>query len=228
MAGIFKTPPTGRNANQRDQPKARSFGVGDILEPEKPCCVAGRKSYGKCRFRQIQDPAASTWQSTQMDEVNDVWQQWFDRHGAALVLFARQRTGCYADAEDVVQSAFVRFWNHRDAADDPLTYLYSCVANAVKDQHRTNTRRRDRERKAWFAREETSNDGESEIDVDALERALAELPGDQREVVVLKVWGGLTFKAVAEVLAIPPNTAASRYRYAIEALKKILSQKANP
>src|SRR5204862_107460 len=55
-----------------------------------------------------------------------------------------------------------------------------------------------------------------------LERALAELPADQREVIALKVDGGLTFAEVAACLGVSPNTAASRYRYALEKLRAAL------
>jgi RNA polymerase sigma-70 factor, ECF subfamily len=53
----------------------------------------------------------------------------------------------------------------------------------------------------------------------ALAGALAELPPDQRAVVHLKLWEGLTFEQIAEVLDIPPNTAASRYRYGLDKLR---------
>jgi len=52
--------------------------------------------------------------------------------------------------------------------------------------------------------------------------ALGELPPDQRAVVHLKLWEGLTFEKIAEVLAIPANTAASRYRYGIDKLRERL------
>ena len=53
--------------------------------------------------------------------------------------------------------------------------------------------------------------------------ALRELPDGPREVLVLKIWGDLTFDQVAEQLDIPPNTAASRYRYALAALRRELT-----
>jgi RNA polymerase sigma-70 factor (ECF subfamily) len=56
----------------------------------------------------------------------------------------------------------------------------------------------------------------------ALVQALDELPHEQRAVVHLKLWEGLTFGAVAEVLEIPLNTAASRYRYALDKLRERL------
>ena len=54
-------------------------------------------------------------------------------------------------------------------------------------------------------------------------RAVQSLPAIYREVVVLKVWSGLTFQQIGETLAIPLNTAASRYRYALEHLRHALT-----
>jgi RNA polymerase sigma-70 factor (ECF subfamily) len=55
-----------------------------------------------------------------------------------------------------------------------------------------------------------------------LERALENLPVEQREIITLKVDGGLTFAEIASVLGISANTAASRYRYALEKLRTAL------
>ena len=52
-----------------------------------------------------------------------------------------------------------------------------------------------------------------------LDAALAELPPEQRAVAHLKLWTGLTFEQIAAALEIPPNTAASRYRYALDKLR---------
>jgi RNA polymerase sigma-70 factor (ECF subfamily) len=52
-----------------------------------------------------------------------------------------------------------------------------------------------------------------------LAAALAELPPEQRAVTHLKLWGGLTFEEIAAALEIPPNTTASRYRYALDKLR---------
>ena len=60
----------------------------------------------------------------------------------------------------------------------------------------------------------------SEVEADAdLARAVQSLPANLREVVLLKVWGGQTFRQIADTLDIPPGTAASRYRYALEHLR---------
>jgi RNA polymerase sigma-70 factor (ECF subfamily) len=55
-----------------------------------------------------------------------------------------------------------------------------------------------------------------------LAAAVERLPNEQREVVILKIWNELTFAEIGNVLEISQNTAASRYRYALGALKKIL------
>ncbi|MCS7304894.1 MAG: sigma-70 family RNA polymerase sigma factor, partial [Thermoguttaceae bacterium] len=57
-----------------------------------------------------------------------------------------------------------------------------------------------------------------------VQEALLTLPQEQREVVVLKVWGGLSFSAIAQVMGVSPNTAASRYRYALKALQSRLAK----
>jgi RNA polymerase sigma-70 factor (ECF subfamily) len=57
-----------------------------------------------------------------------------------------------------------------------------------------------------------------------IESVMNQLPGDQREVVVMKIWGGLTFAQIAQGLKIPAATAASRYRYALARLTSELSQ----
>ena len=58
----------------------------------------------------------------------------------------------------------------------------------------------------------------------ALETALQKLPPEQREVVVMKIWGGLKFEEIANEFNISQNTAASRYRYALEGLRKYIKK----
>lgn len=54
----------------------------------------------------------------------------------------------------------------------------------------------------------------------AIEDALRTLPDPQRQVLVMRIWGELTFAQVADALDISPNTAASRYRYALENVRR--------
>lgn len=158
-----------------------------------------------------------------MTDRSERWRDWLERLGPALVLFARQWAESHADAEDVVQDAFVRFWRHgRHRARDPRAYLFASVRRSALDRRRGDRRRRRRE--AAAARPEPMFDaaaGRAERR-EAVEAALCRLPTEQREVVVMKIWGGLTFRQIGAVLDVSPNTAASRYRYALAALRGAL------
>lgn len=167
------------------------------------------------------------------------WQAWLDRHGPGMLLLARQWVSARGDAEDVVQEAFLRFWRSAGRGDgsvaDPVAYLFACVKRAAMDWQRGGRRRGRREEAAASARLEASRDAallsgplEQEERRAAVEAALARLPEPQREVLVLKVWAGLSFPQIAEALNVPQDTAASRYRYALAKLREQLAEELIP
>jgi RNA polymerase sigma-70 factor (ECF subfamily) len=93
------------------------------------------------------------------------------------------------------------------------------VRNALLNQIRDSSREAELTNdEPWF--QTASHDRAAELD---LRCAMGALPDEQREVVMMHIWGGLTFEEVAAALEISANTAASRYRYALAALKKTLS-----
>jgi len=150
------------------------------------------------------------------------WRACFSQVAPGLVLFARQWTRSAADAEDVVQEAFVRFWRKQHRIDN-RALLYATVRSIALDFLRRNRRREQRE--AAFGEGEQSIQPEFQVEDESqqpLAAAVAILPNDQREVLVLKIWNDLTFAEIGSVLGISQNTAASRYRYALAALKKTL------
>jgi len=168
--------------------------------------------------------------TTRMEDVTDdeSWKDWFERYGPRLLLCARQWSRSLADAEDVVQEAFVRFWRHqRHLGGERQALLYTSVRRAAIDLARRNARRGVREERA----EDGGESAEPLFEVplegaerrQAIESALRRLPLEQREVLTLKIWGDLTFAQIAAQLEISPNTAASRYRYALEALREALT-----
>jgi RNA polymerase sigma-70 factor (ECF subfamily) len=155
----------------------------------------------------------------------DDWQTWFDRHGAALVLLARQFVNSRADAEDIVQEAFVRFWRSRERVTDPAAFVFTCVRRCALDWQRSRRRLANREQQA--ARPEAERQFADTEDTErrtAIETALRELPSEQSAVLVMKIWGGLTFAQIAAALEIPTNTATSRYRYALAKLREALAK----
>src|SRR5262245_48494881 len=74
--------------------------------------------------------------------MGDGWRDWLDEPGPALLLLARQYVPGRADAEDVVQEAFVRFWRSRQRAVDPAAYLYTCVKRCALEWQRGQRRLR--------------------------------------------------------------------------------------
>jgi RNA polymerase sigma-70 factor (ECF subfamily) len=167
--------------------------------------------------------------SEDMEDARDheSWKNWFQLYGPKLLLCARQWTRSAADAEDVVQEAFVRFWRHqRDLPGEPIALLITSVRRAAFDLARREGRRAAREERAFDGADDrpvfqTPLDGDERRA--AIEEALQRLPPEQREVLVLKIWGELTFDQIATTLELSPNTAASRYRYALAALREVLT-----
>lgn len=165
-----------------------------------------------------------------MEAAHDLvsWKDWFEAYGPKLLLCARHWTRSLADAEDVVQEAFVRYWRHqRQLPGDPQALLITSVRRAALDLARRTDRRLQREEKANGGLEDRNEFFEPQPGDDAerrreIEGALQHLPPEQREVLVLKIWQELTFEQIAATLDISPNTAASRYRYALTALRKEL------
>ena len=153
----------------------------------------------------------------------DDWQTCFTQLGPALLLFARRWTNCRAEAEDIVQEAFVRFWRRQHSVAN-RALLYATVRSTALDRLRSDRRRARRE--AAVALDEAQHLEPQFTTVDEGQQMLAaaveRLPNEQREVVILKIWNELTFAEIGHVLEISQNTAASRYRYALGTLKKIL------
>ena len=143
----------------------------------------------------------------------------YRRHGAALVLFAAAIAGDRARAQDAVHQVFAKLLAQGiDHAADTKAYLFASVRNTVLND--AKARRREvalNAGAAWF--EPPDRDYAAEL---RLRQALAALDDGQREVTVLHIWGGLTFAEIGEVLGISPNTAASRYRYALARLREAM------
>jgi RNA polymerase sigma-70 factor (ECF subfamily) len=178
---------------------------------------------------------------------HEEWKVCFSQFGPGLLLFARQWVRSPADAEDIVQEAFVKLWRRRqreidnraggrratwtgkpERVDKPggesinRALLYATVRSVALDLIRRDSRRARREAQA-FADSDQTIEPQFEF-ADESQRALAaavdHLPHEQREVLVMKIWNELTFAEIATALEISQNTASSRYRYALSALKK--------
>ncbi len=142
-----------------------------------------------------------------------------DRYGPPLLLYARQ----WCDApEDVVQEAFLKLVSLRTPPRSAVPWLYRVVRNAALDARKAARRRQRRESAAarsasWFV--EPVMDG---LDAAAAVAALQRLPAEERETIVARLWGGLSFEEIAEVAGCSASTAFRRYSAGLDALRREL------
>lgn len=149
----------------------------------------------------------------------------YDEHAEALFGFLLRLTRSEADTRDLLQEVFVRLARHAEpvaGVRNERAFLLRLAHNLVVDlARRRATRHRAveavaSEQEGLFA---VTPDPDEAAFRSELEAALGELPVEQRTVVHLKLWEGLTFEAIAELIEIPLNTAASRYRYGLDKLR---------
>ena len=152
-----------------------------------------------------------------LSEVNGHWcEPVYERKAAGLILYGRALGLSHGEAEDVLQESFLALLQLERRPEDPEHYALRAFRNRALNHRRSCWRRwtRELESRRWFEREP----GESETERRAM-AALAALPREQREVIVLKIWNGLTFEAIARLFDLSPNTVAGRYRYGLNKLR---------
>ena len=138
----------------------------------------------------------------------DILGRLYDEYAPALLLYARQWS---ANPEDIVQDAFIALARQRVAPDQILPWLYRVVRHGALVANRGDRRRQQRESRvampdpAWFA---ATDDGIHAHEAAAL---LAELDPATRAVIVARIWGGLTFDAIAQAEGCSLTTAHRRY-----------------
>ena len=144
----------------------------------------------------------------------------FDEEAAHLILYGRALGLSHGEAEDVVQETFLALLQLASPPAKARHYCVRAFRNRVLNHRRTLWRRLTREWESlrWFEK----NPDETPEEQSAM-RALAELPVEQREAIVLKLWHGCTFEEIGALLDISPNTAAGRYRYGIQKIKAKLA-----
>ena len=145
----------------------------------------------------------------------------YDAKAAELVLYGRALGLSHGEAEDVLQETFLAFLRLASLPEQPEHYCVRSFRNRALNYHRSRWRRliRELESRRWFERAA----GETEAERAAM-RCLAELPAEQREVIVLKIWHDHTLAQIGELLAISPNTVAGRYRYGLQKLRACLHE----
>ena len=143
----------------------------------------------------------------------------YDAKAAELILYGRALGLGHGEAEDVLQETFLALMQMGFPPAKPEHYCVRSFRNRALNYRRSLWRRLAREWESlrWFEKLPDESPAER-----AAMRSLAELPVEQREVIVLKVWHGCTFEEIGGLLEISPNTAAGRYRYGLQKIKSKL------
>ncbi len=169
------------------------------------------------------------------------WENWLAEHGDRLLFYARQRTACGADAEDVLQSALlklvhvVRSGEFRKGQDEWKAFVISCIRNAAIDLSRARARRQNTAHAAAAEQDPVyesapwlSSRADAEHRRRCIERVLRRMRTDYAEVVTLHVWQGLSFRMIGQITGENPATVATRYRAALRIFRQKLEKELNP
>lgn len=140
-----------------------------------------------------------------------------DQHSAALVLYAQQLC---LNPEDAVQEAFIRLMQVQPPPTNAVGWLYHVVRNEAISQSRSRGQQTKHETAAATAREtwfQSSN--EDALDAAAIVAAMESLPAQTREVIALRLWSGLSFDGISELIGKPTSTVHRWYEAGIAELR---------
>ncbi len=154
--------------------------------------------------------------------------QIWDEHSDRLTLIARTMVdrGNAQDAEDAVQEAFISLATQSAMPDDPLAWLVRVTRNQLLQWRRSEVRRQRREHeqqaqtscRVWLVHPQVAVD--RRLDAFSVVAALAGLPEEQRQVIVMHIWGEMTFQQIAGVVDRSRSSVHRLYSAGLVQLKQ--------
>ncbi len=161
---------------------------------------------------------------------SDALERIYQKYKADLLILAMALLNDKSVAEDVLHDVFVSFVQSLEKFRLTGTlkgYLLTCVANRARNANKTKRHQgieTDLKEPLCSDSDETTNSMICNEQLQQLSGAMAQLPYEQREVILLHHQAEMTFKKIAESLGISNNTAKSRYRYGLDKLRLILNE----
>ncbi|MFQ5777291.1 MAG: RNA polymerase sigma factor [Terriglobia bacterium] len=143
----------------------------------------------------------------------------FDRYKNAIYGYVRRRVNDPGRAEEITQDVFLALVQHRNGYEVRAsfrTYLYRIALNRVASEHR-------KKKESESLPEEVAAAGGNPEAVEQVRQALARLEPEQREIVLLREYQGLSYQEIAQVLRVPVGTVRSRLFRAKLALRTLLA-----
>ena len=146
----------------------------------------------------------------------DWYEQLYHTKAAELILYGRALGLGHGEAEDVLQETFLALMQKPQILTNAGHYCVRSFRNRALNYRRSLWRRltRELESQRWFEKSSSESPAEQ-----AAMRCLAELPVEQREAIVLKIWHQFTFEEIGALTEASPNTVAGRYRYGLQKIK---------
>lgn len=156
----------------------------------------------------------------------------YEQYARDLLTLAGSLLGCPAGAEDVVQDVFIQLVQAPGRFRRPgnlRAWLATCVANRCRDLQRKDHSLRKTAAQSVEQSQNRKVDSPVRMvildeDIQRVSAALSALPYDQRETLVLRVQGNLTFRQIARLQKVSPKTSQSRYHYGIDKLRSLLNE----
>jgi RNA polymerase sigma-70 factor (ECF subfamily) len=164
---------------------------------------------------------------------DDALRRIYEKYKNDLLALAVSLSNDVGVGEDAVHDAFVSLAEmgaRLELRGNLKSYLSTCVANRVRRLNRVASRRMDGQNEAAVFRHDSKGPDEVAMAAEKLQRvgdALMQLPYEQREVILLRLHAGLTFRTIAKSQKISIHTVQSRYRYGLEKLQLILNSEAD-
>jgi len=148
----------------------------------------------------------------------------YDAHASGLFHYLVTFTKTEADTRDLLQELFIKLArsNSAEVLQSEKAFIYRLAHNLAIDWLRRRKVRWDSEERLMRELDDghqSTPDPDAALLMKSFAGAMQTLPDEQRTIVQLKLWDGLTFEEISQAQGIPLNTAASRYRYALEKLR---------
>ncbi|NBB77653.1 MAG: sigma-70 family RNA polymerase sigma factor [Bacteroidetes bacterium] len=135
------------------------------------------------------------------------------------------------DASEITQKTFIKVYHKLDTLDDPQkfsSWIYRVANNLCLDELKRAGRRKSTSLESWVEERKTKSTPSSKLESkelgEVLQKAMMILPDEQRVVIILKEYEGMTFREIAEILEESQNTVKSRMYYGLKSMRRQLTK----
>lgn len=155
------------------------------------------------------------------------------RYANPLLTFLRRMTGDHHSSEELFQDVFLAIWVQRREYEYPRPFrpwLFGIAANKCRTNYRKRIRQPATDGDELSMVANTGSPHESAVATETatiVEQAVLQLPDQQRQVVVMRVWNEMSYQAIARILDCTEATARSHMFHAVNSMRRFLEPRLN-